>query len=80
MWKGKPVIGGFAGGITVQIVFGVTGYTVHSIEGSAYWLRYLLENPQVAQCIGANAKEFVRRNFLITRHLADYIALMVKLL
>jgi trehalose synthase len=80
MWKGKPVIGGFAGGITVQIVFGVTGYTVHSIEGAAYWLRYLLENPDVAQQLGANAKEYVRRNFLITRHLADYIAVMIKLL
>lgn len=80
MWKGKPVIGGFAGGITVQIVFGVTGYTVHSIEGAAYWLRYLLENPEVAQELGANAKEYVRRNFLITRHLADYLAVMIKLL
>lgn len=80
MWKGKPVIGGFAGGITVQIVFGVTGYTVHSIEGAAYWLRYLLENPELALELGANAKEYVRRNFLITRHLADYIAVMIKLL
>jgi trehalose synthase len=80
MWKGKPVIGGFAGGITVQIVFGVTGYAVHSIEGAAYWLRYLLENPELALELGANAKEYVRRNFLITRHLADYIAVMIKLL
>ena len=80
MWKGKPVVGGFAGGITVQIVFGVTGYTVHSVEGAAYWLRYLLENPELAQEVGANAKEYVRRNFLITRHLADYLAVMIKLL
>jgi trehalose synthase len=79
MWKGKPVIGGFAGGITVQIVFGVTGYTVHSIEGAAYWLRYLLENPELAQELGANAKEYVRRNFLITRHLADYIDIMFEI-
>ena len=33
MWKGKPVIGGATGGITEQVVYGVTGYTVNSVEG-----------------------------------------------
>ncbi|HLW61308.1 MAG TPA: glycosyltransferase [bacterium] len=76
MWKGKPVIGGFAGGITVQIVFGTTGYTVNSPEGAAFRVRYLLNNPQVAMRMGENAREYVRRNFLITRHLADLLALL----
>jgi len=76
MWKGKPVIGGFVGGITVQIAYGQTGYTVHSIEGCAYRIRYLLNNPDVAQRMGENAKEYTRRNFLITRHLCDYLALL----
>ena len=35
MWKGKPVIGGAVGGITVQIIYGETGFTVNSIEGCA---------------------------------------------
>ncbi|MEE9154582.1 MAG: glycosyltransferase [candidate division NC10 bacterium] len=76
MWKGKPVIGGDAGGITVQILYYLTGYTVSSVEGAAFRIRYLLNNPDIARKMGADAKEHVRRNFLITRHLADYLTLM----
>lgn len=79
MWKGKPVIGGFAGGIIVRIVFGVTGYSVSSVEGAAFWIRYLLNNPELIRSMGNNAREYVRRNFLINRHLADYLALMATL-
>jgi trehalose synthase len=76
MWKGKPVIGGFTGGITVQLVYGVTGFTVNSVEGTAYRIHHLLDNPEVMTKMGQDAREFVRRNFLITRHLGDYLALM----
>ncbi|MFQ5846247.1 MAG: glycosyltransferase [Candidatus Methylomirabilales bacterium] len=79
MWKGKPVIGGDAGGITVQILYYLTGYTVSSVEGAAFRIRYLLNNPKVARKMGADAKEHVRRNFLITRHLTDYLTLMAAL-
>lgn len=77
MWKGKPVIGGFAGGITIQIIYGVTGYTVNSVEGCAFRIRYLLNNPDVARQMGENGREYVRQNFVITRDLADHLALMV---
>ncbi len=76
MWKGKPVIGGFTGGITVQLVYGVTGFTVNSVEGTAFRIHYLLDNPEAMARMGQDAREFVRRNFLITRHLGDYLALM----
>jgi len=76
MWKGKPVIGGFAGGITVQLVYGVTGFTVNSAEGTAFRIHYLLDNPEVMTKMGEDAREYVRRNFLITRHLGDWLALM----
>ncbi len=76
MWKGKPVIGGFTGGITVQLVYGVTGFTVNSVEGTAFRIHHLLDNPEVMARMGQDAREFVRRNFLITRHLGDYLALM----
>jgi len=76
MWKGKPVLGGFAGGITVQLVYGVTGFTVNSVEGTAFRIQYLLDNPDVMNRMGQDAREFVRRNFLITRHLGDWLALM----
>jgi trehalose synthase len=76
MWKGKPVIGGSAGGITVQLVYGVTGFTVNSVEGAAFRIRHLLNNPELMTKIGENGKEYVRQNFLITRHLGDWLALM----
>ncbi|HKO30035.1 MAG TPA: glycosyltransferase [Nitrospiraceae bacterium] len=76
MWKGKPVVGGTAGGIADQIIDGVTGYTVHSIEGAAFRIRYLLNNPGLIHRMGGAAREHVRRNFLITRHLSDYLTLL----
>lgn len=79
MWKGKPVVGGFAGGITVQIMYYHTGYTVSSVEGAAFRMRHLLNNPEIGRKMGNDAKEYVRRNFLITRHLADYLTLMAAL-
>jgi trehalose synthase len=79
MWKGKPVIGGAAGGIGVQILYGVTGYTVTSVEGAAYRIRYLLSNPALVRKMGEAGREHVRRNFLITRQLRDYLSLLVHL-
>jgi trehalose synthase len=79
MWKGKPVVGGFAGGLTQQIVYDVTGYTVHSVEGAAFRLRHLLNNPELIARMGAAGREHVRRSFLVTRHLTDYMALLVHL-
>jgi trehalose synthase len=80
MWKGKPVIAGAVGGITVQIIYGETGFTVNSVEGCALRTRYLLNNPVLARTMGEKAKEYTRRNFLITRHVCDYLALMRALL
>ncbi|MBD3379637.1 MAG: glycosyltransferase [Candidatus Omnitrophica bacterium] len=80
MWKGKPVIGGAVGGITLQTLYGRTGYTVNSVEGCAYRIRHILNNPQVAEKIGTNAVDYVRKNFLITRHITDYLAIMTDLL
>ena len=76
MWKGKPVIGGFAGGITVQLIYGITGFTVNSPEGMAFRIHYLLDNPELMAKLGESAREYVRQNFLIIRNLGDYLALM----
>ena len=75
MWKEKPVIGGQVGGITIQLYNHRTGFLVNSIEGAAYRIRYLLNRPSVSKKIGSNAKEFVSNNYLITRHLRNYLAL-----
>ncbi|MFH1701895.1 MAG: glycosyltransferase [Nitrospirota bacterium] len=74
MWKGKPVIGGAVGGIPLQIIHGVTGFLVNSAEGSAFRIRQLLNNPEMARKMGESAREHVRKNFLITRQIRDYLS------
>lgn len=75
LWKGKPVIGGNAGGIPLQIIDGETGFLVDSVEACAEKTLLLLEHPDRAEEMGEAAKEHVRRNFLTTRHLSDYLNL-----
>jgi trehalose synthase len=77
MWKGKPVIGGAVGGIVLQIRDYHTGFLVHSPEGCAFRIRYLLHRPKMSRRMGKLAKEFARRHFLITRHIRDYLTLML---
>ncbi len=79
MWKGKPVIGGNTGGIRLQLLNHRTGFLVDTPEGAAMRIRYLLaERHRIGQ-IGQNARELVRQNFLLTRHLREYMTLMVAL-
>jgi len=80
LWKGNPVIGGDTGGIRLQVVNHHTGFLVSSPEGAALRTRYLLQHPEKVQEMGTKAKEFVRQNFLITRHLREYLSLMVALI
>lgn len=77
LWKGKPVVAGAVGGIPTQVTDGVNGFLVHSPEGAAFRLRYLLSHPKQAKRMGERGREHVRRNFLITRHLRDYLLLML---
>ncbi len=79
MWKGKPVIGGTGGGIASQIINDMTGFVVHSVEGAAFRVRSMLNSPGMIGRMGGAAREHVRRNFLITRHLADYLTLLKSL-
>ncbi len=74
MWKGKPVIGGATGGIPLQIIHGVTGFLVHSVEGAAFRIRQFLNNPEMAHRMGEKGREYVRNNFLITRQIRDYLS------
>lgn len=77
MWKGKPVIGGDTGGIRLQIVNFQTGFLVSTPEGAAHRIRFLLDHPRRLRRMGTIAREFVHENFLLTRHLRDYLALVL---
>ncbi len=75
MWKGRPVVGGNAGGIPLQIVDGQTGFLVSDVEGCAQRILYLLQHPEVSREMGAKGRERVRERFLSIRHLKDYLEL-----
>lgn len=79
LWKGKPVIGGNVGGIRKQIINWQSGFLVNTPEGAAYRMRYLLQNRDKIAEMGLRGKEYVRENFLITRHLREYLTLMLSL-
>jgi len=80
MWKGKPVIGGDVGGIRLQVVNHQTGFLVNTPEGAAHRIRYLLHHQEGIERMGATAREFVRENFLLTRHIREYLTLMLVIL
>ena len=80
LWKRKPVIGGNTGGIRMQVIDHHTGFLVNTPEGAALRIRYLLKKPDLMEEMGMKSKEFVRDNFLITRHLREYLTLMYALL
>lgn len=77
MWKKKVVIGGRTGGIPLQIIHGITGFLVDNIDGAAHYIIHALKNPEVARQIGERAREHVRNNFLITRHMREYMSVML---
>jgi trehalose synthase len=77
LWKGKPIIAGAVGGIPLQVTHKYPGVLTHSVEGAAYWLKQLLQSPAFAKKLGENGREHVRENFLVTRHLRDYMLLFL---
>jgi hypothetical protein len=49
-------------------------------DGQFEFMGYLLHNQDIMKEMGWKAKEFVRENFLITRHLREYLTLIYALL
>jgi trehalose synthase len=79
LWKGRPTIAGAVGGIPLQIKHKYSGILTHSIEGTAHWIKQLLQEPAFAARLGKNGHQHVRDNFLITRHIKDYLLLFLSL-
>jgi trehalose synthase len=79
LWKRKPVIGGAVGGIRTQILDGFTGFLVHSPEGAAHRMLQLLADAALCRYLGENGHLHVKQNFLLTRHVKDYLLVMLAL-
>ena len=79
LWKAKPTIASAVGGIPLQITHKYSGILTRSVEGTAQWIKQLIGAPEYARLLGLNGKEHVRNNFLITRHIKDYLLLFLSL-
>ncbi|TAK54080.1 MAG: glycosyltransferase [Bacteroidetes bacterium] len=79
LWKAKPVIASAVGGIPLQIAHTHSGILTHSIEGTAYWIKQLINDSEQAKQLGINGKAHIQNNFLITRHIKDYLLLFTSL-
>ncbi|MFH1064432.1 MAG: glycosyltransferase [Candidatus Woesearchaeota archaeon] len=75
LWKGTPVVSTPVGGIPQQIVDGKNGFLVRNVDEGAKRCLELIRNPDLARKMGESGREHVRNNFLITRHVQDYINL-----
>ncbi len=79
LWKGKPVVASAVGGIPLQITHKHSGLLCHSVEGAAFEVKQLMQNPQYAKWLGENGRMHVTENFLLTRHLRDYMMMFMAL-
>ncbi|MBL7160337.1 MAG: glycosyltransferase [Candidatus Aenigmarchaeota archaeon] len=75
LWKSTPVVARPAGGIPLQVLQGKTGFLASSEEQAAKRCINLLKNEKLRTQLGQQGREHVKKNFLITRHLQDYINL-----
>lgn len=86
LWKATPVIGTNVGGIPLQIEHGKNGFLVElneneeeHIKETANLIKELLTNKEKAEKMGLAGREIVKNNFLITRHLKEYLELFSEL-
>jgi trehalose synthase len=83
MWKSRPVVASAVGGIQDQIVDGESGLLARDprdLEEVGRLISSLLRDQERAQAMGEAARERVLRNFLGTRHLAQYMELIEQML
>jgi len=77
LWKARPVVASAVGGIPLQVKHRYSGLLVHSVEGAAHAIKQLLNYPDYAKRLGENGREHVRQNFLLTRHLREYVLMFL---
>ncbi|MFC1703774.1 glycosyltransferase [Candidatus Omnitrophota bacterium] len=79
LWKGKPMVASAVGGITLQIKHRYSGLLCRSVEGASFAIKQLLNSPAYAKKLGENGRAHIRQNFLLTRHLRDYMLAFLSL-
>jgi trehalose synthase len=80
LWKEVPVISREVGGIPLQVINGVNGFLIKDVKEAAEKTLYLIEHRELREKMGKKGREYVLKNFLITRHLKDYLELFTQLI
>ncbi len=78
LWKGTPVVTSDVGGIPLQVADGENGFLLKAGDkkGFADRIVLLLKDRQLAEEMGKKGREIVRKNFLITHIIADWMDLL----
>ena len=79
LWKGVPVVATRVGGIPLQVIDGVTGFLVNSLEEAAEKTTLLIKRPWLARELGQYGMQHVKLNFLVTKGLKDYLRMHIEL-
>ncbi|MDQ0287114.1 trehalose synthase [Desulfofundulus luciae] len=76
MWKSRPVVASPVGGITVQIIHGQTGLAAATTGEMARAVVRILRDPSLAEKLGQNAREHVKKNFILPIYLKRWLELL----
>ncbi len=79
LWKKTPVVARPSGGIKLQVIDNVTGYRVNTIREAAEKTIYLIKHPEERRRLGENGYKHVKENFIITKHLENYLRILLEL-
>jgi len=81
MWKGRPVVASAVGGIQDQVIDGVTGLLIDPRDRDAFGraVTSLLQDQELAERLGAAARERVRDEFLEPRHLQQWFDIVERI-
>ncbi len=82
LWKGTPVVTSNVGGIPLQVIDGENGFLCDPKDEDCFVERIvtLLKDADLRDRMGRKGKDHVRKNFLITRLMSDYLDLFSQLI
>jgi trehalose synthase len=77
-WKRRPVVTTASGGLSHQVIDGVTGLIAESIEDFARQIIRILREPDLAQRLGEQGHRHVEERFLLPRFVIDELQLLAR--
>ena len=82
LYKGTPVVASKVGGIPLQVIDNVNGFlhNPQDFKGFSDSVIKLLKDEKLRTAMGQAGKEHVKKNFLITRLMLDWLVLFNKVL